>query len=72
MLTVCIETPNNTSLFKLILVCNLVCSLLPASYRQANEIKEIRQHRDPIMRVEDRALEGNLATEQELKVWKLC
>ena len=37
------------------------------SYRDASEIKEVRLKRDPITRVEDRALEGNLATEQELK-----
>ena len=57
---------------KFILVCTLVRYLLPASYREASEIKEVREVRDPIKRVEDRALKGNLATEQELKVYVNC
>ena len=56
---------------KFILVCTLVCYLFPASYREASEIKGVREIRDPIKRVENRALEGNLATEQELKVYVL-
>ena len=56
---------------KLILVCTLVCYLLPASYREASEIKGVREERDPIKGVKDIALEGNLATEQELKVYVL-
>ena len=32
------------------------------------EIKEVRKSRDPIKKVINYALEGNLATEEELKV----
>ena len=46
----------------------MVSSLPPASYRKASEIQEMRKERDAIKTVKSYALEGNLATEEELKV----
>ena len=46
----------------------MVCSFPPASYRRASEIQEVRKDRDAIKTVRSYALEGNLATEEELKV----
>ena len=46
----------------------MVFSLPPVSYRQASEIQEVRKERDAIKYVKNYALEGNLATEEELKV----
>jgi len=46
----------------------MVCSLPLASYRRASEIQEVRKERDAIKTVRSYALEGNLATEEELKV----
>ena len=46
----------------------MVCSLPSASYRRASEIQEVRKERDAIKTVRSYALEGNLATEEELKV----
>lgn len=50
----------------------MVCSLPPASYRKASEIQEVRKERDAIKTVRSYALEGNLATEEELKVLALA
>jgi len=37
------------------------------SYRKEEEIKEVKKNRDPIKNIKKYALEGNLATEEELK-----
>ena len=39
-----------------------------SSYRPTEEVQGVRRERDPIKKVEKYALEGNLITEEELKV----
>lgn len=42
--------------------------LFVLSYRTADEVKTKRKEEDPIVRLEKYAIEGNLMTEEEMKV----
>lgn len=39
----------------------------PAKYRKREEVKEMRQHHDPIKMIEDRLIKRSIATQDELK-----
>lgn len=45
------------------------CIMFYFSYRPPEEVKAVREEKDPIKIVEDYATEGNLATSEELKVF---
>ena len=69
----CIQN-NCTNVFsRSVYVVDLFCrSLCCYSYRSAEEVKAVRKEEDPIKQLETYAEEGNLATEEELKVRCCC
>ncbi len=49
-------------------MCTLVLSYCTCSYRTAQEVKDQRENNDAIAQLEQYAIEGNLITEEEMKV----